>query len=75
MDDTPAPAPSQTQSKTLLSKSLGKVVAQARQDGVSPRDAFLVVSMLAAELGAQGVPNTDLMAMSNLLSRIAGHRG
>ncbi len=73
MDDTEAPP--QGQQKTLLTKSLGKVVAQARQDGVSCRDAFLVVSMLAAELGAQGVPNADLTAMSNLLARLAGHRG
>jgi hypothetical protein len=60
--------------KTLLSKSLGMVVATARQDGMSCRDAFLIVSMLAAELAAQGVPSQDLLAMSNLLTRIAGHR-
>ncbi len=61
--------------KTLLTKSLGMAVATARQEGLSCRDAFLVVSMLAAELGAQGVPNPDILAMSNLLARMAGHRG
>ncbi|MTJ83139.1 MAG: hypothetical protein F8N37_19305 [Telmatospirillum sp.] len=65
----------QTQSrKTLLTKTLGMAVATARQDGLSCRDAFLVVSMLAAELAAQGVPPDDLQAMSTLLTRIAGHR-
>lgn len=67
--------PGGTQKKTLLTKSLGKVVSQARQDGISPRDAFLVVSMLAAELAPQGVPNGDILAMAALLNRIAGHRG
>jgi hypothetical protein len=63
----------QTQ-KTSLTKSLGLVVATARQDGLSCRDAFLVVSMLAAELAAQGVPAADIAAMSSLLARLAGHR-
>lgn len=60
--------------KTLLTKTLGSAVATARQEGLSSRSAFLVVSMLAAELGAQGVPPNDIMAMSNLLSRLAGHQ-
>jgi hypothetical protein len=60
--------------KASLSSALGMAVAEARRNGLPVRDAFLVVSMLAAELGAQGIPAADIMAMSTLLSRLAGHR-
>jgi hypothetical protein len=69
------PTQEQTQTqKNFLTKSLGTAIATARQNGLSCRDAFLVISMLAAELAAQDVPAADVTAMCTLLGRVAGLR-